>query len=56
MEKGLVKIVEMMQAMSQPFQVFKSWIIELTQFLTQGLDEYAWLWAAHDNKPTDSWY
>jgi hypothetical protein len=53
MEEGLVEIVEMMQAMSPPFPVFKSWIIERAQFLIHGLEDYAWLWAARDNKPTD---
>ncbi len=46
MEEGLVEIVEMMQAMSPPFPVFKSWIIELAQFLIHWLEDYAWLWAA----------
>jgi hypothetical protein len=39
MEEGLEEIVEMMQAMSPQFPMFKSWIIEQAQVLVKQLPE-----------------
>ena len=55
-KEGLVEIVEMMQGLSLPFPVYKSWIIERAQFLIQGVPEFQEFWAARDNAPTNRWY
>ncbi len=48
----------MMQAMSPPLPVFKSWIIKRAHVLIKQLPEpeYEWLWGARDNKLRERWY